>query len=142
MLFTWDTNNLCIVFRQWHIRSTLSLVVSLLAVVGMGIGYEALRSVSRSYEMYVDGKVDAMPSKFYPPSVPKHHPSPFPCQYPTRITTCTQKERKRMAAEDELSRPQHSFPVTYSLKKKAKRLTLGLSSPSIQRRLRRRSSRY
>ncbi|PTB81441.1 Ctr copper transporter [Trichoderma longibrachiatum ATCC 18648] len=46
MLFTWDTTNLCIVFRQWHVRSTASLIFSLLAVVLLGIGYEALRSVS------------------------------------------------------------------------------------------------
>jgi len=33
MLFTWDTTNLCIVFRQWHIRSTASLIVSLLLLL-------------------------------------------------------------------------------------------------------------
>lgn len=63
MLFTWDTTNLCIVFRQWHVRSTLGLIVSLIAVVFIGIGYEALRSVSRSYEAFVDGKLDSLPSK-------------------------------------------------------------------------------
>jgi copper transporter 1 len=62
MLFTWDTNNLCIVFRQWHIRSTSSLVFSLLAVVLIAVGYEALRSVSRSYEAAAAKRIQTMPS--------------------------------------------------------------------------------
>ena len=71
MLFTWDTQNLCIVFRQWHIRSTFGLIVSLLAVVALGAGYEALRAASRRYENIVNKRVEAIPSK-PPPS--KHHP--------------------------------------------------------------------
>merc|ERR1711988_1604594 len=31
MLFTWDTNNLCIVFSQWRVTGTFSLVISILA---------------------------------------------------------------------------------------------------------------
>lgn len=50
MLFTWDTNNLCIVFRQWHIRGPGSLVLSLLAIVAITAGYEALRAAARRYE--------------------------------------------------------------------------------------------
>ncbi|UNI14613.1 copper transpport protein, variant 2 [Purpureocillium takamizusanense] len=61
MLFTWDTTNLCIVFRQWHIRSTASLVVSLLAVVVLAMGYEALRSVSRAYEASLAKRISALP---------------------------------------------------------------------------------
>lgn len=78
MLFTWDTNNLCIVFRQWHIRSTLSLIVSLLLVVAITAGYEALRAASRRYEMKVNKKVDAMPSMLScPPSLVFKHPFPL-----------------------------------------------------------------
>ncbi|CAM1506629.1 Fc.00g062700.m01.CDS01 [Cosmosporella sp. VM-42] len=62
MLFTWDTNNLCIVFRQWHIRSTASLIVSLLAVVLLAVGYEGLRSLSRRYEDAMTKGVQALPS--------------------------------------------------------------------------------
>ncbi|KAM5376980.1 hypothetical protein ACJZ2D_005182 [Fusarium nematophilum] len=62
MLFTWDTNNLCIVFRQWHVRSTASLVFSLLAVILLAVGYEALRSLSRRYEEALDKRVRAAPS--------------------------------------------------------------------------------
>jgi solute carrier family 31 (copper transporter), member 1 len=67
MLFTWDTNNLCIVFRQWRIDSTASLVVSLLLVIALTAGYEALRAASRRYEQSVDKRVNAMPSKLFPP---------------------------------------------------------------------------
>ncbi|KAJ4170475.1 copper transpport protein [Fusarium falciforme] len=61
MLFTWDTKNLCIVFRQWHIRSTSSLVFSLVAVILLAVGYEALRSLSRRYEEALDKRVRATP---------------------------------------------------------------------------------
>ncbi|KAF2468213.1 Ctr copper transporter [Lindgomyces ingoldianus] len=52
MLFTWDTKDLCIVFRGWHINGTGSLIVSLLAIVLMTAGYEAVREVSRRYDLY------------------------------------------------------------------------------------------
>ncbi|OAA74036.1 Ctr copper transporter family protein [Cordyceps fumosorosea ARSEF 2679] len=50
MLFTWDTTNLCIVFKQWHIRSTPGLIASLIAVVLIAMGYEGLRATCRVYE--------------------------------------------------------------------------------------------
>ncbi|TKA66946.1 hypothetical protein B0A49_09366 [Cryomyces minteri] len=50
MLFTWDTNNLCIVFKSWRIRSTTSLLFSLLAIVALTAGYELVREMSRQYE--------------------------------------------------------------------------------------------
>lgn len=50
MLFTWNTENLCIVFRSWHVRSNTGLVVSLLAVIGLVAGYEALRAGIARYE--------------------------------------------------------------------------------------------
>ena len=63
MLFTWDTTNLCIVFRQWHIRSTTSLVFSLIAVVLLAMGYEGLRSLSQKYEQAVAKRINALPRK-------------------------------------------------------------------------------
>ncbi|KAI6708357.1 ctr copper transporter [Diplocarpon mali] len=63
MLFTWDTTNLCIVFRWWHIRTTGGLLFSLLAVVALTAAYEAIRSASRRYENLVARKTDAVPSK-------------------------------------------------------------------------------
>ncbi|CAN6622229.1 copper transport protein Ctr2p [Trichomonascus vanleenenianus] len=47
MIFTWDTDNLCIVFKWWHIQTTIGLWLSLLAIVGLGAGYEFLRYRSR-----------------------------------------------------------------------------------------------
>ncbi|KAI5861808.1 Ctr copper transporter family protein [Durotheca rogersii] len=60
MLFTWDTTNLCIVFRQWHIRGPVSLVLSLLAVVAIGAGYEALRELIRRYDASAAASLDAV----------------------------------------------------------------------------------
>ena len=62
MLFTWYPTNLCIVFRQWHIRSTAGLIISLIAVVAIGAGYEALREAIRRYEHSVNKRVEATPS--------------------------------------------------------------------------------
>ena len=73
MLFTWDTNNLCIVFRQWHVRGTVSLLVSLLAVVAIGVGYEALRAGIRRYEVAINRRIEAIPSK--PDPVPLSAPA-------------------------------------------------------------------
>lgn len=50
MLFTWDTTDLCIVFRGWHISGTGTLIFSLLAIVLLTAGYEAVREISRRYE--------------------------------------------------------------------------------------------
>jgi copper transporter 1 len=61
MIFTWDTTDLCIVFRQWHIRSTGSLIFSLAAVLLLAVGYEGLRSVSRKYEAAMAQRVQSMP---------------------------------------------------------------------------------
>ena len=66
MLFTWDTNNLCIVFEQWHIRSTAGLLFSLIAVVLIGMGYEALRAGTRRYEVIMDRRLDSTPSESLP----------------------------------------------------------------------------
>ncbi|KAJ6262517.1 hypothetical protein Dda_3327 [Drechslerella dactyloides] len=56
MLFTWDTNNLCIIFRTWHVRGPISLIFSLLAIVALTAGYEFVREVSRRYEAKLDTK--------------------------------------------------------------------------------------
>jgi len=50
MLFTWDTNNLCIVFKSWRITSTMSLFFSLLGVALLTAGYEAVREIGRRYD--------------------------------------------------------------------------------------------
>lgn len=65
MLFTWDTENLCIVFRQWRVTSTPSLLFSLIVVILLGVGYEGLRSICRSYELSLDKNVKALPRKYF-----------------------------------------------------------------------------
>ncbi|KAI1311449.1 Ctr copper transporter family-domain-containing protein [Xylaria venustula] len=56
MLFTWDTTDLCIVFRQWHVKGSASLVFSLLAIVAICAGYEALREGTRKYELWLSNQ--------------------------------------------------------------------------------------
>lgn len=63
MLFTWNTKNLCIVFESWHIRSTAGLIFSLLAVVLIGMGYEALRAGTRRYEIVMRQRIGSIPSE-------------------------------------------------------------------------------
>ncbi|KAI5923356.1 CTR2 short splice variant [Camillea tinctor] len=63
MLFTWDTTNLCIIFRFWHIRGPASLVFSLLAIVAIVAGYEALREGTRRYETWISQSPDAAPNE-------------------------------------------------------------------------------
>lgn len=50
MVFTWSTDGLCIIFESWYIHNTVSLVFSLLGVVALTAGYEAVRELSRRYE--------------------------------------------------------------------------------------------
>lgn len=50
MLFNVDYHNLCIIFPSWHIRSLPSFLFSLLAIVILGAGYEAVREISRRVE--------------------------------------------------------------------------------------------
>lgn len=64
MIFTWDYNNLCIVFRSWRITSIPSLVLSILAVMALTAGYEAVREASRRYEARQGAVIENMPSKY------------------------------------------------------------------------------
>lgn len=63
MLFTWDTTNLCIVFSQWRVSSTLTLILSLLGVILLTAGYEFVREMSRRYETSSAEYVNKLPSK-------------------------------------------------------------------------------
>ena len=62
MLFTWDTTNLCIIFRWWHITSTFTLLISLVAVAVLTAGYEAVREASRRYESSSAEYANSLPS--------------------------------------------------------------------------------
>lgn len=63
MLFTWDTTNLCIIFRWWHISSTLTLLISLAAVAVLTAGYELVRELSRRYELSSAEYMNSLPSE-------------------------------------------------------------------------------
>jgi copper transporter 1 len=66
MLFTWDTTDLCIVFPSWRVTGTFSLIWSLIAVVALTAGYEAIREVSRRYEERLAENVKNATSKSAP----------------------------------------------------------------------------
>ncbi|KAI0203733.1 Ctr copper transporter family-domain-containing protein [Astrocystis sublimbata] len=72
MLFTWDTTNLCIVFRQWHVTGTASLIFSLLAIVAICAGYEALREGTRRYEVWLSNKEVAY-NRYQENAAANHH---------------------------------------------------------------------
>ncbi|TID16758.1 Ctr copper transporter [Venturia nashicola] len=75
MLFTWSTQDLCIVFRGWHVHDTFSLIWTLLAIIALTAGYEGVRELSRRYEMETLIRLEGTPrssraqverhSKFY-----------------------------------------------------------------------------
>lgn len=68
MLFTWGTTDLCIIFPQWHISSTFTLLLSLLGVVLLTAGYELVREASRRYESSSAEHMSSLPSKFSGPA--------------------------------------------------------------------------
>jgi hypothetical protein len=83
MLFTWSTKNLCIVFKGWHIRNTFSLIFSLILIIVLCAGYEAVRELSRRYEAALSKRAETpVPSKWNLPfQIPlsffsKHNPNP------------------------------------------------------------------
>lgn len=62
MLFNWDVQHVCIIFKWWHIRGPLSLIISLLAIVVLGAAYEALREATRRYESRVSKHIETAPT--------------------------------------------------------------------------------
>jgi len=63
MLFTWSTQNLCIIFPSWRITSLFSLIASLLAIIALTAGYEAVREASRRYENALAEKMAGLTRK-------------------------------------------------------------------------------
>jgi len=62
MLFTWSSENLCIIFRQWRVTSTFSLIMSLIAIAFLTAGYEFVREISRKYEQSYNSRMSAFSS--------------------------------------------------------------------------------
>jgi copper transporter 1 len=63
MLFTWDTTDLCVIFRWWHIHSTFTLLLSLVGVALLTAGYEGVREISRRYEISSAEYANTLPRK-------------------------------------------------------------------------------
>merc|ERR1712098_123317 len=66
MLFTWSSKNLCIVFPQWRVTGTLSLLISLIAIVILTAGYEWVRDLSRRYEQTHSAHLQAFSTSTQP----------------------------------------------------------------------------
>ncbi|EON62047.1 hypothetical protein W97_01266 [Coniosporium apollinis CBS 100218] len=61
MIFTWSTQDLCIIFDWWHIHSSFTLFMSLLGVVILTAGYELVRELARRYEAGANQKMQNLP---------------------------------------------------------------------------------
>jgi len=61
MIFTWNTQNLCVVFDWWQIKGPLSLIFTLVAVALLTAGYEAIREASRRYDAKSAEGVNRLP---------------------------------------------------------------------------------
>lgn len=46
MLFNWQIENTCIVFRWWHIKGPIGFFFSCLAIFAIAAGYEWIRAYS------------------------------------------------------------------------------------------------
>lgn len=63
MVFTWSTQDLCIIFDWWHIHSSFTLFMSLLGVVILTAGYELVRELARRYEAGANQKMQNLPGR-------------------------------------------------------------------------------
>ncbi|KAK7205232.1 Ctr copper transporter family-domain-containing protein [Myxozyma melibiosi] len=54
MLFTWQTDSICIVFQWWRMYNRATVALSFLGIVGLGVGYELVRELTRRYESYIN----------------------------------------------------------------------------------------
>ncbi|CZT19435.1 related to a putative low-affinity copper transport protein [Ramularia collo-cygni] len=61
MLFTWKTENLCIIFESWRVTGLWSLIVTLFGIMVLTAGYEAVRDASRRYEQRQAIVLESMP---------------------------------------------------------------------------------
>ncbi|KAK9378961.1 uncharacterized protein V2V93DRAFT_374634 [Kockiozyma suomiensis] len=54
MLFTWQTDSICVVFQWWRMYNRFTVAISFLGIVGLGVGYELVRELTRRYESYIN----------------------------------------------------------------------------------------
>lgn len=50
MVFTWDWQDMCVVFRWWHVQTFGGLLLSLIAIVALGAGYEYVKREAEKYD--------------------------------------------------------------------------------------------
>lgn len=90
MLFTWSTRNMCIIFPEWRVQGTGSLIASLFAIILLCAGYEAVRSFTRLYEATHTQRLKAFSSsvlvgKFFIVPIPIPSDSPLPPSFPASL---------------------------------------------------------
>lgn len=56
MTFHWNAENLCIIFSRWRITSTVTLLLSLLAVAALTAGYEYVRAAATAYDAHCQAR--------------------------------------------------------------------------------------
>jgi hypothetical protein len=128
MLFTWDTENLCIVFKSWRVTSTMSLLWSLLGVMLLTAGYELIREISRRYEAKIQREIDDMPSKshLHLPLPPSQTPMPLFVKFNLRILNVQIKVAKMGQTKTTKKKAhcshQDARPPTHMPKRKLSRL--------------------
>jgi copper transporter 1 len=50
MLFNWQVENTCVVFRWWHISGPISMILSCIAIFLIAASYEWVRAYSKVIE--------------------------------------------------------------------------------------------
>ncbi|CAL1204409.1 unnamed protein product [Candida parapsilosis] len=50
MLFTWDWNNSCIVFKWWHVKTFYGFIISMVAITLLSSGYELVKGMVTNWE--------------------------------------------------------------------------------------------
>ncbi|KAK9478218.1 Ctr copper transporter family-domain-containing protein [Lipomyces japonicus] len=63
MLFTWNSEDLCIVFEWWHIRTGFGFFVSLIAIVLLSMGYEYARNLVANLEADLESSSSSTASR-------------------------------------------------------------------------------
>ncbi|GMM37725.1 low-affinity Cu transporter [Saccharomycopsis crataegensis] len=49
MLFTWEYQDVCVVFEWWHIKSQFQLLASVVAIIALAAGYEFVKYQYKQY---------------------------------------------------------------------------------------------
>ena len=117
MLFTWDTKDLCVVFRWWHVRGPWSLLFTLLGVVALGMSYEFLRHLARKYDECTLGAIRIDSPPLEPTDSDRVHPPPTssPARFRPFVVVVRGADRVRLARRRHIVRAiMYGIQVFYS----------------------------